>query len=737
MEAADSSPTFLRRLRFEHLFIVIFIIALILRFFLLDLKLFHHDEAVHAWFSFKLLTEGAYIYDPVYHGPLLYYTTAGMFALLGDSDLVGRIVPALLGTLMVLLVWPIYRLGYLGKRGALIAALFLAISPNMVYFSRFLRNDIFIAFFSLLFVVAILYYFEYGQRRYMLVAALAAGLGCCSKENMPIILVIFGVFILAAVLLKWVHLKRGWWVDFILGIAVIGAVGALFYSSFGAHPEVLWTGAFDAIEHWTAMSAQQRLGGPPYFYVILLMLYEVPIALLALVGTVQACACIILFRKRRQQASDRLMSVAAAGEADVIPDGTDLCAGGARGDSGDTGEADAMPDEACLYAAGDTGNSADTGDSSDTREANVMPDEPDLYAAGDTGDSADTGEADVIPDGTDLCAGEDTKDFGDTKGIGGTKGEVKSCGMPFLSKVTNAAVAQSDALSADESESKNRPDFEPEPGFSADDDAMETGDGEAAITDENVSVNAASDSFYQAPNRLSGLITRAGNLCSGGNRPGCDRQLGFALFCIWWMGASLVTYAIIGEKVPWLILHQLLPMIFVAAFFMTRKKAMVALVLSVFLVVMVLHVTFTPADINEPIVQVQNSEELRELFCLIDAGNKTAITSEGVWPLPWYYRGDRSQKLAYLSSAADNPEMLADGRYDVVVSHNPDGFSDLPGYVKMDGIRQSYWFSIYDNRHRLPAYYIFRDGKMGSVNWNIFVRPEMAQAADMPVNGTA
>jgi uncharacterized protein (TIGR03663 family) len=304
VEAADSSPTFLGRLRFEHLFILIFILALVLRFLFLDLKLFHHDEAVHAWFSFKLLTEGTYVYDPVYHGPLLYYTTAGMFALLGDSDLVARIVPALLGTLMVLLVWPIYRLGYLGKRSALIAALFLAISPNMVYFSRFLRNDIFIAFFTLLFLVALLYYLEYGQRRYVVVAALAAGLGCCSKENMPLILMIFGVFLVAAVLLKWVHLKKGWWLDFILGSVVMLAVGSLFYSSFGAHPEVLWTGAFQAIEHWTAMSSQQRLGGPPYFYILLFLLYEVPIYLLALVGTLQAALCVIFLRKKKA-AGDR------------------------------------------------------------------------------------------------------------------------------------------------------------------------------------------------------------------------------------------------------------------------------------------------------------------------------------------------------------------------------------------------------------------------------------------------
>lgn len=619
MIAADSSPTFLSRLRFEHIFLVIFIVALVLRFLVLDLKLFHHDEAVHAWFSFKLLTEGTYVYDPVYHGPLLYYTTAGMFALFGDSDLVGRIVPALLGSLMVLLVWPIYRLGYLEKGGALIAALFLAISPDMVYFSRFLRNDIFIAFFTLLLLVALLYYLEYGERRYVLVAALAAGLGCCSKENMPIILLIFGAFLFAAVVLKWVHLRKGWWMDFILGIAVMLAVGSLFYSSFGAHPEVLWTGAFRAIEHWTAMSSQQRLGGPPYFYIILFLLYEVPILLLAMVGTMQAALCALFLWKRGSQPEVANVSAPAVG---------------------------AVEDDSMLGGA-------------------------------------DVGECSV-----DAAEG---------------------CGITVSS------------ASPDLVESKSEP--------------IESPEAQGEMTGESPAEVPVHPS--RAKSLLSGFIARAGACCSDADGDGFDRRLGFALFCIWWMCASLAVYAVIGEKVPWLILHQLLPMIFVGAYLMTRKKATLALILSIFLVVMMVHVAFTPADINEPIVQVQNSEELRELFRLIDAGNKTAVTTESVWPLPWYYRGDGSDKITYLSTAADNPEYFRDSGYDVIVSHNPDGFSAVPGYLKQDVIRQSYWFSIYDNRDRLIEYYLFRDGKLGSVNWNIFVLPETAGNAEIPANAMA
>ena len=89
-QAAELSQKIKHFFTFERLFILIFILTIFLRFWQLDLKLLHHDEAIHAWFSYELLTKGTWIYDPSYHGPFLYYVTAGMFSLFGDSDLVAR-----------------------------------------------------------------------------------------------------------------------------------------------------------------------------------------------------------------------------------------------------------------------------------------------------------------------------------------------------------------------------------------------------------------------------------------------------------------------------------------------------------------------------------------------------------------------------------------------------------------------------------------------------------------------
>ena len=562
MKAAVLTTRVRERLSFEGLFLLILLATIALRFYSLDLKLFHHDEAIHAWFSYKLLTEGTYIYDPMYHGPFLFYTTAGIFSLLGDSDLVGRLLPALLGTLLVPLLYPIYKLGYLDKKQTLVAALFLAVSPNMVYFSRFLRNDIFIAFFSMVMLVALLYYFEQHKMRYALIAGAAIGLGMSAKENMPIIVLTFGVYLLYLVWTRRVRLPARWVRDLVLGGLVAVGIMAVLYSSLGAHPDLITTWWLKAIEHWTAMHQMQRLGGPPYFYILLFLLYEVPILILAVVGTLQfidISGAVSRWRERRARHKE-------------VP------------------EAAALPIES----------------------------------------------------------------------------------------------------------------------------------GEALAVEEVPEVAAQFIESGEAP-KVQGWKDRLRDILSGsGEVRQIDRQEELARFAIFWMIVSIVAYAYIGEKVPWLILHQLLPMIFVAVYAMTTKKATIAAVASIFLIAMTLHVAFTPADINEPIVQVQNSEDLREVFAKIDAADRVAVATDTYWPLPWYYRGDRGSKLSYYSQKVSEPTIYG-GDFDLVITHDADTYPTLEGYTK-ETYRLNYWFSYEENKNRLLEYYVLRDGKMGSRNLEVFSR---------------
>jgi len=112
-QAAEFSHKLRLFFSFERIFFLIFLLTIFLRFWQLDLKLLHHDEAIHSWFSYELLTTGGWVYDPSYHGPFLYYVTAGMFHLFGDSDLVARLLPSLFGTMLIPLVYCIHRIGYI------------------------------------------------------------------------------------------------------------------------------------------------------------------------------------------------------------------------------------------------------------------------------------------------------------------------------------------------------------------------------------------------------------------------------------------------------------------------------------------------------------------------------------------------------------------------------------------------------------------------------------------------
>lgn len=556
MRAADISSQFKESLTFERVFIIIFLFSLVFRFAFLDLKLFHHDEAIHAWFSWTLLTKGEYIYDPVYHGPFLYYITAGIFSLFGESDFVARFVPALLGALIIPLVYAVHRLGYLDKKQTIVAALFIALSPDMIYFSRFLRNDIFILFFTMLLLVALLYYFDRKELKFALLAGFAAGLGMSCKENMPIVIGIFGLYIFYLLYRGKLKLPKFWWRDLAAGIIIAAGIMAVFYSSMGSHPEILMTGWMNAIEHWTSVHGEERLGGPFYTYILLFILYELPILILALIAVFR----FIPSRKNKKSGEE-------------------------------------ISDE-------------------------EMPAEMDA----ELGTGPESGVNTVIP----------------------------------------------------------------------------------------VSVN-----------NISGSL----------------KNVEFTRFCIFWMIFSVALYGYIGEKVPWLLLHQLLPMIFVAVYRIEDYKRYVPAVAVLFLLVMTFHVVFTPADIAEPIVQVQNSEDLREVFVMVDASDKVAISNDVRWPFVWYYRYDWPDKISYFNGYQEHSDYVLNNDFDLIILHDMEKAGDIGGYDKST-YKKHYWFSVYDlvktpwsglgpgdagyfgtvgkDLKNIALYYFTRDAEVGSLNMDVY-----------------
>lgn len=133
--------------------------ATALRFALLGLKPFHHDEGVNGWFLTNLFRDGEYKYDPAnYHGPTLYYISLAFAKVFGLETIPVRWSVAIWGVLTLVLVFYLRR--YLGRVGTLAAAALLSLSPGMVFISRYFIHEIFFVFLSLALVVSTVFFIE-------------------------------------------------------------------------------------------------------------------------------------------------------------------------------------------------------------------------------------------------------------------------------------------------------------------------------------------------------------------------------------------------------------------------------------------------------------------------------------------------------------------------------------------------------------------------------------------------
>src|SRR5712692_10693963 len=199
----------------------VILLGAILRFWGLGDKPLHHDESLHAYFSLQLMHNlenwaacfnampgyTCYQYDPLLHGPFQFHIIALAYRVSqwlgvydnGVNTFTVRIPAATLGTVIVGL--PYFLRDYLGKLGAWIASFLLAVSPSMVYFSRFAREDIYFACFTLLLVVATARYVRSRKMRWIVIAAAAFALAYATKESTFLMIAIFGSFMLG--LLAW------------------------------------------------------------------------------------------------------------------------------------------------------------------------------------------------------------------------------------------------------------------------------------------------------------------------------------------------------------------------------------------------------------------------------------------------------------------------------------------------------------------------------------------------------
>ena len=159
---------------------------------LLGERAMSHDESMHAFYSHELATRGEFRHDPMMHGPYLFHSTALVFLLLGESDLTARLLQAMLGVGLVPVLW-LYR-RYLGRAGALLAALLVTISPSLLFYGRYARNDVPMAFFGLLWVYGALRYHDTRKKHFLYLLTAAMSISFCAKETAFLSGATFGTF---------------------------------------------------------------------------------------------------------------------------------------------------------------------------------------------------------------------------------------------------------------------------------------------------------------------------------------------------------------------------------------------------------------------------------------------------------------------------------------------------------------------------------------------------------------
>jgi hypothetical protein len=179
-------------------FIAVVLAALVTRMWDLGGRTLHYDEILHAWYSWRFAEGMGYNHTPLTHGPFLFHGAAAMMAILGSSDVTVRMLPALFGTALVALPYLLRR--QMGVPGAFATSVFLAVSPSLLYFGRFIRNDIFMAVWALGLFVIMWHYIE-RPRTSLLVAWTAVwALAYTTKESSFLLAGSFGLFLIVMAL---------------------------------------------------------------------------------------------------------------------------------------------------------------------------------------------------------------------------------------------------------------------------------------------------------------------------------------------------------------------------------------------------------------------------------------------------------------------------------------------------------------------------------------------------------
>lgn len=182
----------------EWAFLGIVAIAAVMRLWELNGRAMHYDEAIHLHFAWQLANGVGFAHSPWMHGPLQIELVAALLRFVADTDFIARLPYALFGVILSGL--PYFLRDRIGDKGAVCAGVILTMSPSLLYFSRFGRNDILMAVWALLLLILFWRYLATRRNRYLYWTAPTLALMLATKETAYFIILFLGV---AALVLGW------------------------------------------------------------------------------------------------------------------------------------------------------------------------------------------------------------------------------------------------------------------------------------------------------------------------------------------------------------------------------------------------------------------------------------------------------------------------------------------------------------------------------------------------------
>lgn len=269
------------------------VIAIATRFWDLGARAIHHDESLHALYSWYLYTGRGYVHDPMMHGPFQFIGNAFFFLIFGASNYTARMMAATFGVWIV--ISPYFLRRELGRGAALLASVLFAFSPTFLYFSRFTREDIYMAGWEMLLVIGIFGFLRERKRGWLYAAAIGLSFMYATKESVYITGSIFAVIFALEMLLAradrrpsiiWSAVRDISARDWAICVGLFLGINIILYTTFFTNPRGIITGSIGAIQYWAAQQGVARGGQPLFYYFMLLPLYEFLPLLASLAGLV-------------------------------------------------------------------------------------------------------------------------------------------------------------------------------------------------------------------------------------------------------------------------------------------------------------------------------------------------------------------------------------------------------------------------------------------------------------------